>query len=449
MHADPFTHRSFYTQKLLHAAAFTHRRFYTQRLLHTDGFTHRRFYTQTHLHTDAFTQTPLHTETFTHRRFYTQTILHTDAFTHRHFYTQTLLHANSFTHKHFDTLGLRLDKRNRNFTSWRSNLISCKRARGTRGTTWNRSFTSVFGDRTSFRTKGLRDNLEIAILPQLLAIEPHFVRKCLGTKGTIWNRNFTSASSDRTSFRAKGLRWDKRNRNFTSAFGDRTSFRAKRLRGTTCKSQFYPRFWRSNLISCERVCGTTWKSQFYFSFCGDRTSFRAKRLAGQEGRLEIAGLRFVPSRWHCPAPSREKEKRRRGQEGKRTRGEEDVRMWRWADDIMIVFSRCVCACFCLITYLVEERNHTNDLTHAACNDIPASVTFCTKARMRSFAASKWRVPQAKSQWTTTSIMSHEKRIANAAGCSHSLTAFNTDSAYAYVKQPVCDRCSTLGQLWLC
>ena len=31
-------------------------------------------------------------------------------------------------------------------------------------------------------------------------------------------------------------------------------------------------------------------------------------------------------------------------------------------------------------------------------------------------------------------MSHEKRIANAAGCSHSLTVYNMDGAYAYVKQ---------------
>ena len=46
---------------------------------------------------------------------------------------------------------------------------------------------------------------------------------------------------------------------------------------------------------------------------GDRTSCRAK------------GLRFVPSRWHCPAPSRE--------EGKRARGE-DVRMRRCEDEKM-------------------------------------------------------------------------------------------------------------------
>ena len=40
--------------------------------------------------------------------------------------------------------------------------------------------TSVFGDRTSFRAKrfaGQEGRLKIAILPQFLAIEPHFVRK--------------------------------------------------------------------------------------------------------------------------------------------------------------------------------------------------------------------------------------------------------------------------------
>ena len=57
------------------------------------------------------------------------------------------------------------------------NLISCERvAPGQQAR--NRNFTAVFGDRTSFRAKGLPpDNLQIAILFQLLAIEPHFVRK--------------------------------------------------------------------------------------------------------------------------------------------------------------------------------------------------------------------------------------------------------------------------------
>ena len=136
---------------------------------------------------------------------------------------------------------------------------------------------------------------EIAILPQFLAIEHHFVRKgCDWTpeiaillhehhfvrrvaigrqksqfyftvfgdrtsfrakelRGNPGNRNFTAVFGGRTSFRAKGLRRTPTNRNFTSVFGDRTSFHAKRLRRTLCKSQFYLSFWRSNLISCERV----------------------------------------------------------------------------------------------------------------------------------------------------------------------------------------------------
>ena len=54
-----------------------------------------------------------------------------------------------------------------------------------------------------FVRKGCADKLEIAIFPQFLTIEPHFVRK--GSPETR-NRNFTSVFDDRTSFRAKGLR---------------------------------------------------------------------------------------------------------------------------------------------------------------------------------------------------------------------------------------------------
>ena len=117
LHTDTFTRRRFYTQALLHVLvhtntftdAFTHRDFYTQRLLHTDTFTRRRFYTQALLHADAFThrsfytQTLLHTNAFAHRPFYTQTLLHTEAFTHRRFYTQMLLHTHTFIHRGFYT----------------------------------------------------------------------------------------------------------------------------------------------------------------------------------------------------------------------------------------------------------------------------------------------------------------------------------------------------------
>ena len=408
LQTNTFTDKHFYTQTLLHIDAFTHKHFYTQRLLHTDAFAHRSFYTQTFLHADAFThrhfytQTLLHTNSFTHKHFYTQTLLHTNTFTHRdfahrRFYTEKLLHTETFTHRrpdnleiailpqflaiapHFVRKGCAGPLANRSFTSvfgartsfrakglrgksqfyisfWRSNLISCKRVardnlqlailhqflaiephfvrKGCAGPLANRNFTSVFGDRTSFRAKGLRgttcnsqfyisfwrsnlisgervarDNLQLAILHQFLAIEPHFVRKgCVGQLATRnlfvpslqkRNRKEGEVFGDRTSFRAKGLRGTTWNRNFTLVFGDRTSFRAKGLRGTTCNSQFYISFWRSNLISCERVAWDHLKSQFYFSF------WRSNLISCE--RVARDHL-FVPSRWHCPCPAPSKEK---------------------------------------------------------------------------------------------------------------------------------------------
>ena len=63
---------------------------------------------------------------------------------------------------------------------WRSSLISCERV--------------ALG----------QVQMKITILPQFLAIERHFVRK--GCVGPVQNRNFTAVFGDRTSFRAKGLR---------------------------------------------------------------------------------------------------------------------------------------------------------------------------------------------------------------------------------------------------
>ena len=175
---------------------------------------------------------------------------------------------------------------------WRSNLISCERVAP--GRFANRNFTAVFDDRTSFRAKGLRpDALQIAILPQFLTIEPHFVRKgCARTLcksqfyRSFWRSNLISCE------RVAPGRFA--NRNFTAVFGDRTSFRAKGLRLDALQIAILPQFWRSNLISCERVAPGRFANRKFTAVFGDRTSFRAK------------GLRFVPSRWHCPAPSREK-----------------------------------------------------------------------------------------------------------------------------------------------
>jgi len=108
--------------------------------------------------------------------------------------------------------------------------------------------------------------VKIAILPQFLAIEPHFVRK--GCRG----HNFIAVFGNRTLFRAKGLSRHTQNRNFTAVFGDRTKgcrgtlkiailpqflaielhFVRKGCRGTL-KIAILAQFWRSNLISCERV----------------------------------------------------------------------------------------------------------------------------------------------------------------------------------------------------
>jgi len=144
-YTDSFTHRRFYTEKLLH------RRFYTQKLLHTEAFTHRRFYTQTLLH---------------HRGFYTQMLLHTEAFT---------LSARKLLHRHIYT-----QKKSQFYLSfWRSNLISCERvATGTRKS----RFYLFLAIEPSFGRKGCAGRLEIAILPQFSAIEPHFRAK--GLRGT-------------------------------------------------------------------------------------------------------------------------------------------------------------------------------------------------------------------------------------------------------------------------
>ena len=350
LHTDAFTHKHFYTQKLLHTGAFTHRDFYTQTFLHTGAFTHRRFYTQTLLHTDTFahstfthrrfyTQTLLHTNTLTHRRFYTQTLLHTNTFTHRRFYTQrllrtntftrrrfytqtcdfthrrfytqTLLHTDAFTHKHSeDTLKSQFylsfwrsnliscervaigPWKSQFFTSfWRSNLISCERlAIGP----WKSQFYLSFWRSNLISCERVaRDDL-IAILPQFLTIEPHFVRK--GCRGHLEIAILPSVFDDRTSFRAKGLRGTTWNRNFTLSF------------------------WRSNLISFERVAADTLKSQFYPQFLTIEPHFVRKGCAG---RLEIAilpsvfddrtsfrakGLRFVASRCHCPGSRLKRER---------------------------------------------------------------------------------------------------------------------------------------------
>jgi len=158
-----------------------------------------------------------------------------------------LLHTEACTHS---TQKLCTHRKNRNFT-----------------------FTSVFGDRPSFRAKyglqiephfvrkGCAGRLELALFPQFLTIEPRFVRT--GCAGHLEIALLPQFLPIEPRFVRKGRAGQLGNRNFTSVFGDRTSFRAK-------------------------------------------------------------GLRFVPSRWHCPCPRLQKRNRKEG-ESKRARGE-DVKM---------------------------------------------------------------------------------------------------------------------------
>ena len=81
-----------------------------------------------------------------------------------------------------------------------------------------------------FVRTGCAGRLEIAILPQFLAIEPHFVRK--GCAGQVEIAILPQFLAIEPHFVRKGPP-ETRNRNFTSVFGDRTSFRAKGLRGTS------------------------------------------------------------------------------------------------------------------------------------------------------------------------------------------------------------------------
>ena len=120
-----------------------HTRFVTQMRLHTNAFTHRHFYPQNP--TDPFTQRP----------FYTQMLLQTDAlrtdtFTHRPFYTQRL--DTTFTHMLLHT-------------------------EGCAGRLKIAILPQFLLMEHHFVRKGCAGSFKIAILPQFLPIEPHFVQK--------------------------------------------------------------------------------------------------------------------------------------------------------------------------------------------------------------------------------------------------------------------------------
>ena len=264
LHREASTHRLFYTTKLLHTDAFTHTHLHTQRLLHTDAFTHRRFYTEKLLHTEAFTA-------FTQRHVYTQTRLH------RCFYTKTRLHTETFTHRH------------------------------------------VY-------TQSYRGGYKFAILPQFLAIEPHFVRK--GCRGTLKITNLPQLLAIELHFVCCRGHFKPQ---FYLSFWRSNFISCERVAAAHSEWQFYVSFWRSNLISCERISAEVVKSQFYVSF------WRSCRLVGTAPRLQKRNRKEGESK----RATEQEGKRAREQEGKRECEDvkmrrEDVKMrydemWRWED----------------------------------------------------------------------------------------------------------------------
>ena len=170
-------------------------------------------------------------------------------------------------------------------------------AKGLRWTTWTSQFYPSFWRSNLISCERRRvapDNLQIAILPQFLVIAFHVGRRLRRTScklqfyRSFWRSNFISSVRVRKGCAGQleiGILLQFWRSNLISC---------ERVARDPWKSQFCRSFWRSNLISCERVPQDDLQIAIYLTVFGDRTSFRAK------------GLRFVPSRWHCPAPSREK-----------------------------------------------------------------------------------------------------------------------------------------------
>ena len=283
LHAITFTHKNRYTQTRLHTHTFTHKLFYTQ---NTNTFTHnpfsqKHFYTKTLLHTDSFahklfyTQSLLHTRMFTQKRLYAKTPLHTNAFTHQRFYkqvyTQTLLHTNSFTP-----------------------LLHTQ--------------TPLSHTPTSTLERKDRGHPNIAILPQFLTLEPHFVRK--GCRRTNQTRKKRSVLDTRTSFHAKGLPPDQPNSQKTLSFGHSNLISCERVAAGPTKLAKNPQFWTLEPHFMRkggrrrRTNQTRKKPSVFYTL----TSFRAK------------GWPFRGASSALPAASREKRKRRETvTEGKRER----------------------------------------------------------------------------------------------------------------------------------
>jgi len=141
------------------------------------------------------------------------------------------------------------------------------------------------------------DNLQIAILPQFLAIKPHFVRKgCAGQEKlefylSFWRSNLISCEK---------VAPDKRNRNFTSVFAE-LHFVRKGCDWTpeiAILPQFLaiePHFVRKGCVS-RRLAGTAPRLQERNRKEGEskraRRGQESKRAREQEGKRECEDVKM-------------------------------------------------------------------------------------------------------------------------------------------------------------
>ena len=107
-----------------------------------------------------------------------------------------------------------------------------------------------------------------------------------GLRGTSWNRNFTSVFGDRTSFRAKQSTGNTKSQ-FYRSFWRSNLISCEKVARDKLTSQFYRSFWRSNLISCERVARDKFEIAILPQFLAIEPHFVRKGCAGQ---VEIAIL---------------------------------------------------------------------------------------------------------------------------------------------------------------
>ena len=149
-------------------------------LLH-NAFAHRPFCTQTLLHTEAFTQR----DAFTHRSFCM--LSHTNALTHRHGDTQMILRTETFTHRHVCARGYCGGSK----LAILPQSLAIEPHFGRKGCGGSCEIVMFLATEPHFVRKGCRGHFKISILFQFLTTEPPFCAKG-GCRGVVVKSKFST-----------------------------------------------------------------------------------------------------------------------------------------------------------------------------------------------------------------------------------------------------------------